>query len=245
MSNVPTNLIPIRFSDLPQAQTVGPNDRMVILQDGSNKTATLGQYANIPSNSSFIVVSVDQNLPNERALAVSPGLTLTDGGAGGNITITPSGALGALVAAGNGVIAKNGTSVVARVISSSSADLTVTNGDGVSGNPTIGLSGNLSSLSGLSGSGVVVETSTGVFTLRSIDGAAGEITVTNGTGAAANPTISLASSGVVAASYGDGTNVASFTVDAKGRLTAAADVPISTMVGAGSVSNGVDRKSVV
>ena len=70
MSNVPTNLIPTRFSDLPQAETVNAEDRMVILQNGNNKTATLGQYANIPAQSSFVVVNVDSNLPNDRALAV-------------------------------------------------------------------------------------------------------------------------------------------------------------------------------
>ena len=79
MSNVPTNLIPTRFSDLPQAETVNAEDRMVILQNGNNKTATLGQYANIPAQSSFVVVNVDSNLPNDRALAVGSGLTLTDG----------------------------------------------------------------------------------------------------------------------------------------------------------------------
>lgn len=49
----------------------------------------------------------------------------------------------------------------------------------------------------------------------------------------------LASTAVTPASYGNATNVASFTVDAKGRLTAAAAVPITfPAVGVASVTFG-------
>jgi hypothetical protein len=58
--------------------------------------------------------------------------------------------------------------------------------------------------------------------VASVSGAA-PISSTGG----ANPTISLDNSGVVAATYGDATNVAQIAVDAKGRITSASNVPIA------------------
>ena len=56
------------------------------------------------------------------------------------------------------------------------------------------------------------------------------ITELTGDGTAIGPgsaVLTLAAAGVVAGTYGDATNVGQFTVDAKGRVTAAADVPIT------------------
>ena len=58
--------------------------------------------------------------------------------------------------------------------------------------------------------------------IQSVTGTA-PINVTTG----ANPVVSHNASGVVAGTYGDGTNVAQVTVDAKGHVTAATTVPIS------------------
>ena len=60
----------------------------------------------------------------------------------------------------------------------------------------------------------------------------GDATVAN-TGA-----VTLASTAVTAASYGSATQVPTFTVDAKGRLTAAANVTISG-VAPGGAAGGV------
>src|SRR6185437_13128559 len=60
-----------------------------------------------------------------------------------------------------------------------------------------------------------------------ITGTAGRVTVANGNASAGLPTIDLATTSVAAGSYGDATHVATFTVDAYGRLTAAGSTAIT------------------
>src|SRR6185437_3522364 len=60
-----------------------------------------------------------------------------------------------------------------------------------------------------------------------ITGTAGRVTVANGNASAGLPTIDLATTAVTAGSYGDATHVATFTVDAYGRLTAAGSTAIA------------------
>lgn len=77
-------------------------------------------------------------------------------------------------------------------------------------------SAELSAIASLSGTGVVVRTGTGAYTVRTISTAsASRITVTNGNGVSGNPTVDLATSGVTAGTYNG------ITVDIYGRVTAA------------------------
>lgn len=76
----------------------------------------------------------------------------------------------------------------------------------------------LTALSSLDASaGVVVETGADTFTKRSIAGVAGRTAVTNGTGAAGNPTVDLAAVAGVAGVHAAPTSI---TVDGYGRVTA-------------------------
>lgn len=92
----------------------------------------------------------------------------------------------------NGIICRtSATTVAARTLTAPAAGITVSNGDGVSGNPTLALANDLAGLEGLAGTGHAVRTTTDTWTTRTQTGTANEITVTNGDGVAGNPTYSL------------------------------------------------------
>lgn len=78
-----------------------------------------------------------------------------------------------------------------RTLTAPAAGISVSNGNGVSGNPTLALANDLSALEGLSSTGIAVRSTTDTWVQRSIAGTANEITLTNGDGVSGNPTASL------------------------------------------------------
>lgn len=93
-----------------------------------------------------------------------------------------------------GIVARTGSGTVAtRTITGPAAGITVSNGDGVSANPTLALADDLAAVEGLSGTGIAVRTASNTWTNRTITGTAGQLTVTDGDGVAGNPTLSLPS----------------------------------------------------
>lgn len=115
----------------------------------------------------------------------------------------------------NGIIVRTGaSSAAARTLAAPSTGFTITNADGVAGNPTFVLANDLAALEGLNGVGLAVRISSDTWAQRTIAGTAGRVVITNADGVAGNPTIDLATSGVGAGTY------KSVTVDTFGRVTA-------------------------
>ncbi len=96
---------------------------------------------------------------------------------------------GAVVGASFVTLATNATLTNERVLTAGSG-ITVTDG-GAGSTVTVGLDTDLSGIAALSTTGVAVRTGDGTWTTRSVTGTANEITVTNGDGVSAAPTISI------------------------------------------------------
>lgn len=88
------------------------------------------------------------------------------------------------------------------------------------------LDATLTALAAYNTNGIVVQTAADTFVGRAVAAGTG-ITVTNGNGVAGNPTVAITNTTVTAASYGAATKVGTFTVNAQGQLTTAADVNIA------------------
>lgn len=94
---------------------------------------------------------------------------------------------------GAGMVAKTAAATyAARTITQPAAGITVTNGNGVAGNPTLALANDLAALESLGATGFATRTAADTWTNRSIVGTANRITVTAGDGVSGNPTIDIA-----------------------------------------------------
>lgn len=184
------------ITQLPSAGALTGTESVPIVQNGQTVQTTVGAIAASPStNFSFITATSEPSLADSRQLATSGnGLSLTDGGAGGNATLALSGAAASLVAAGTGIQVKtSATTLTGRAITAATAGLSVADGDGVAGNPAISLTGMPLYLAQSAGVGLLTRTSGNSVGIVTLQGTANQVDVANGTGDAANPTISMAS----------------------------------------------------
>ena len=201
----------VTITQLPAAGAITGAELVPIVQNGVTKQTTTGAIAASPSQTqTFLTLNQEPTLPNSRYLSTSTGLGLTDGGAQSFYRISLNGASGSLESASTGIIVKIASNIVtSRQVSISGIGLSITNGDGVSGNPTLSLSGLAASFANLGGSGIAFVNSGTTAGLRLIAGTANQIDVTNGDGNSGNPTISISSNptlpGTGAVSFPSGT----------------------------------------
>lgn len=129
-----------------------------------------------------------------KLVAPAAGITVANGdGVSGNPTLALANDLAALEGlATNGLITRTSDGVATtRKIIAPAAGITVTNDDGVSGNPTLALANDLAALEGLAANGIITRTGDGAAAVRTIMGTANQVTVASGDGVSGNPTISL------------------------------------------------------
>lgn len=187
----------VTIPQLPQAQPLSGTESVPISQNGQTVQTTVAAIANSPTQQqTFLTVNQETTLPNSRRVSGGTGVGITDGGPQGVFQIALNGASGSLEGSTNGLIAKtSGSTVVGRSITSTGNGITVSNADGVAGNPVLGLNGAVGDLNGLSGTGLVYINS-GNAGLLQVVGTPDEITVTDGTGPG-NPTVGLADNPVL------------------------------------------------
>lgn len=188
----------VTITQLPTAGPITGQELVPVVQNGQTVQTTTAAIAASPAQTqTFLTVNQEPTLANSRYVSAQTGIGITDNGAQSNLVFALNGASGSLEAASNGMIAKTGSTTVAgRTLAASGAGLSVSNGNGVAGNPTYSLTGTVGSLANISSTGVLV-TDAGSVNVRSIAGTSSQIDVTNGNAAAGNPTIGLASNPVV------------------------------------------------
>jgi len=184
----------VTITQLPAAGAITGTEAVPIVQNGQTVQTTTGAISASPSQIyQYLTAIQTPALPNSRYLSGGTGIGLTNGGAQGPFTVFLNATSGSLEAAGNGIVVKSSGVIVPRTITQSGSGISVTNGDGVSGNPTIALSGLSAALASVSGTGLVNVVSGTTAGSVSILGTADQISVANGNASAGSPTISLAS----------------------------------------------------
>lgn len=193
----------VTITQLPAAGPITGTEAVAIVQNGQTLRTTTGAIAASPAQTqTFLTLNQEPTLPNSRTLSTGTGLSLTDGGALSTLQINLSGASGSLEGAGNGVVVKTASNTIsARQITTTGAGLDIVNGNGVSGNPTLALTGLAAAVANLGGTGIVAVNNGTTMGGVQILGTADQIDVTNGNGAG-NPTLALADNPVIPGNEG-------------------------------------------
>lgn len=189
----------VTITQLPEAGPITGTESVPIVQNGQTLRTTTGAIAASPSQPyQYLTVVQTPQLPNSRYIGATNGLTLTDGGAQGVFNITTTGALLSLVNSGTGFQVKtSATAITGRSIAYSGAGVTVSNGDGIAGNPTIALTGQVLALANLSANGLMTITTAGTLSATQINSVANQTAVFNADGTSGYPTIGLADNPVI------------------------------------------------
>jgi hypothetical protein len=185
----------VTITQLPAAGPITGAESVPIVQNGVTVQTTTGAIAASPSQPyTYLTVTQTPQLANSRYVGASNGLSITDGGAQGLFNITTTGALLSLVNSSTGFQVKtSSTAITGRSIATSGVGLSTANGDGIAGNPTITLAGQVLALANLSANGLMTITSAGALSATQIASVADQTAVFNADGTTGSPTIGLAS----------------------------------------------------
>ena len=193
----------VTITQLPSAGAITGAELVPVVQNGVTVQTTTAALAGSPvQTQTFLTLNQESTLANSRRLSGGTGVGLTDGGAQSTLQVTLNAASGSLEAAGTGMIAKTASNAVAgRTMSSTTAGISVTNGDGVAGNPTFALTGVALEVAGATGTGVLALNSSSTIATRTILGTTSQIDITDGN-FVNSPVIALSSDPTVPGSGG-------------------------------------------
>jgi hypothetical protein len=181
----------VTITQLPAAGAITGSELVPIVQNGVTVHTTTGAISASPSQTqTFLTKNQEPSLPNSRYLSTDGNLSLADGGAQSYYRISLTGAAASLNSVGNGIMVKtDSVTLTNRTIGVSTAGISVANGDGISGNPAISLTGLPLALAGFTGTGFVSIQNGTTLTPVSINGTANQIGVANGNASGGNPPI--------------------------------------------------------
>lgn len=133
---------------------------------------------------------------------IGGGVTAADDSGNSRTNVTLDATLNALAAYNtNGILTQTAADTfTGRTITGTTGNITVTDGDGVSGNPTVNVGTNIYTRSdssvlnalatGVSGTGILAQNGAS-FNNRTLTGTGNRLTITNGTGSSGNPTFDV------------------------------------------------------
>jgi hypothetical protein len=124
------------------------------------------------------------------------------------------------------MVQTGGDTYASRTLVAPVAGITISDADGVAGNPTFALADDLAALEGLASTGFAVRTGTSTWAQRSITGTSGRVVVTAGDGVSGDPTIDLAT----VTNSGTGT-FQKLSTDSYGRVTGTEAVVAADITG--------------
>ena len=192
----------VTITQLPAAAALTGSESVPIVQNGVTVQTTTGAISGAGAlNYPFLTVGTTSGLSQARYMTVGAGLTTVDNGAGTTFAINMTGAASALNSMSNGLVAKTATNTVVNRQITVGGGMTISNGDGIAGNPAIGLNTNLQNLSSLSGTGLMTINGS-TFSQVTLQGTTNSISIANPDASTGSPTFSISPNPVLSGTGG-------------------------------------------